>query len=76
MQEGRHVYLPLEVNAQVTNTTIKRYSNIFAVVCALTNERVYPWGTLKIDDMTHSDFRLLQILLFEQGIYIYFSSSD
>lgn len=44
-----------------------RLPNIFAVVCDISNERVYPWGTLRIDDMTHSDFRRLQILVFENS---------
>jgi hypothetical protein len=51
------------------------YPNIFALVCDTSNEREYPWGILSIDNPKHSDFRRLQMLLFENGkcfdIYIY-----
>jgi septin family protein len=44
-----------------------RVPNIFAVVCDPSNERVYPWGTLRVDDNRHSDLRRLQTILFENG---------
>jgi septin family protein len=50
-----------------SNTGLIRQPNIFAVVCDSTKERVYPWGTLSIDNSQHSDFRRLQIILFENG---------
>ena len=43
--------------------------NLFAVVCDSTADRVYPWGTVKVDDPKVSDFRRLQKLLFENGTF-------
>jgi hypothetical protein len=72
--ESRDVNKATQSN-KVASIKIIRLSNIFAVVCDVSNERVYPWGTLKIDDMTHSDFRRLQILLFENGEFEYVFSN-
>jgi septin 2 len=47
--------------------SMERLSNIFAIVCDSSSERIYPWGTLRIDDYRHSDFRRLQSILFENG---------
>lgn len=46
---------------------MERVPNIFAVVCDPSGERVYPWGTVRIDDIRLSDFRRLQACLFENG---------
>ena len=45
-----------------------RCPNLFAVVADTKKVRVYPWGRLSIEDETHSDFRRLQRLLFEEGL--------
>ena len=60
------------VNNNAANTAVstERIPNIFAVVCDKSSERVYPWGTLKIDDEKHNDLRRLQICLFENGKFI------
>ena len=49
------------------NSLTERIPNIFAVVCDQSDERVYPWGTVRIDDEVYSDLRRLQICLFENG---------
>ena len=48
---------------------LPRVKGIFGVVCDinLSGYRVYPWGSLCIDDEQHSDFRRLQKLVFESG---------
>ena len=47
-----------------------RVPNLFSIVSDASSERAYPWGTLKIDDENVSDFRRLQGILFENGLYI------
>ena len=58
---------PLSSRSKAVQQEMERLPNLFAVVCDLSNERVYPWGTLRIDDNKHSDFRRLQTVLFESG---------
>ena len=43
--------------------------NIFAVVCdiSVSGKRVYPWGSLDVNNEEHSDFRRLQRLVFEDS---------
>jgi len=52
------------------NTELIRVPNLFAVVCDSSPERVYPWGTLMIDDPNVSDFSRVQTLLFENEHHI------
>ena len=44
-----------------------RQPNIFAVICDATAQRVYPWGTVPIENTHFSDFRRLQAMIFETG---------
>ena len=60
-------YPPLIESSQETMKKQFCCPNIFAVVADTRKVRVYPWGTLSIEDENHSDFRRLQRLLFEQG---------
>eukprot|EP01041_Mallomonas_annulata_P009136 gene9136-18926_t len=60
-------------NSSSTSTShstskFQKMKNIFAVVCDTSPEgvREYPWGILRIYDETHSDFRRLQRLVFEE----------
>jgi len=59
--------IPKSVRATAVGAEMERLANIFAVVCDESNQRVYPWGTLRVDDNEHSDFRRLQTILFENG---------
>jgi septin family protein len=53
------------------NTELVRVPNLFAIVCDNSPERVYPWGKLVIDDNEVSDFRRLQTILFENGMFYF-----
>jgi len=50
-----------------TTNAFLRQPNIFAVICDTTAQRVYPWGTVPIENAQFSDFRLLQTMIFETG---------
>lgn len=61
-------YPPLiETSKETKKKLYYHCPNIFAVVADTRKVRVYPWGTLSIEDENHSDFRRLQRLLFEEG---------
>jgi hypothetical protein len=47
-----------------------RIENTFAVISSRDRMRSYPWGTIEIDEINISDFRRLQILIFEEGEHI------
>lgn len=50
--------------------SIIHLANIFALVCDSTSQRVYPWGTIPIDNAQYSDFRLLQSIIFENDSHV------
>ena len=54
---------------KTANINGQRIPNIFACVCDSSRERIYPWGTLNIENPLHSDFRRLQSIIFENGMY-------
>jgi len=44
-----------------------RFPNIFAIVADPRGEREYPWGTLNVRNVDHSDFLLLRDRIFVKG---------
>lgn len=56
-----------EKGKKQSHVELLRIPNIFATVCDLKAERVYPWGSIKVDDPLYSDIRRLRVLLFESG---------
>lgn len=61
-----HMYESMTVNATIV-PMLPKIRSIFAVVCdgSSSGMRIYPWGSLNINDEQHSDFRRLQRLVFE-----------
>ncbi len=57
----------LTIDKSADTTELLRLPNVFAIVCDGAEERVYPWGRLSIDSGKHSDFRRVQMILFESG---------
>jgi hypothetical protein len=63
-------FIPGSMQTVALQQKMVRVVNIFAVVCDPSNQRIYPWGTLRIDDAEHSDFSRLQSVLFESGEFL------
>lgn len=50
-----------------------RVPNIFAVIASVNRVRNYPWGSIKIDDDSVSDFYRLRSLIFGKGKILFIS---